>query len=497
MKYLFIYFSALFLLFSPLFVEGAPVKTFKDYNVILFFVDTLRADHLGCYGYPKATSPNIDKLAGESFVFKENFSTASFTFPSFTSINTSLYPNSHGVYMAFKDKLSPRASTLAEILNMYGYKTAWLGPLNDPHLDLLAGFGRGFDEFIGQSSSYDVKKKKVIFLNWLEENRGKKFFFNAHTYKMHSPYFPSPEYKERFTKIKSMKGVIDNEDSLLERTCEILREGQRGRDIVDRFLGKELYDEFSASGLLNADAQRIISFFNVSEKKYKIAPLKNFAYWREIDLSDPAVNAYVQSLYDACIREYDEEVIGPVIEKLKDLRIYDKTIIIICSDHGEEFYEHGKHGHGLTLYGEATHVPLIIRVPRVKRGKGIKELTQTVDIMPTLLDLLGIPIPHQAQGKSLAGLMNKRTNAHPQKYVFGKLQIISSIRSKEWLFLLNNDSQKRELYHLYSDPREQKNVYPENKDAALKLESELKKWEASLPSYQDKEYPFDPGIDEA
>ncbi|MDD5553458.1 MAG: hypothetical protein PHE18_06250, partial [Candidatus Omnitrophica bacterium] len=113
------------------------------------------------------------------------------------------------------------------------------------------------------------------------------------------------------------------------------------------------------------------------------------------------------------------------------------------------------------------------------------------------LDLLGIPVPRQAQGKSLVDLMDGKAAPRAHEYVFGESNGISSIRSKEWLFLLNNNDQNRKFYNLASDPREQKNVYPENKEAALKLESELKKWEASLPSYQDKEYPFDPGIDEA
>ncbi|MDD5553460.1 MAG: sulfatase [Candidatus Omnitrophica bacterium] len=495
MKYLFKYILVLvlFLNHSPL--RAAPERPSKDYNVILFFVDTLRADHLGCYGYPKATSPNIDKLAGESFVFKENFSTASYTISSFMSIITSLYPRSHGVLMINKDKLSSGVLTLAEILNIYGYKTAWLGSIVDPHLNPEAGFGRGFEELLDERSSHDIKKVRTRFLNWLEQNRDKRFFLNVHTYKVHSPYFPSPEYKERLTKTKSMEGVIDDKVLLFKRTIKAIKEGLRGGEAADLLDDKELFEEFLDSDAINGP-DTTHTFFVSRGKLHKISAVTDHTYWSGINFTDPFVISYLQDLYDACILEYDEQMIAPVIEKLKELKIYDKTIIIICADHGEEFYEHGGYFHGDTLYGEVTYVPLIVRVPG-KQGRQIRELTQNVDIMPTILDLLGIPVPRQAQGKSLVDLMDGKAAPRAHEYVFGESNGISSIRSKEWLFLLNNDSQKRELYHLYSDPREQKNVYLENKDAALKLESELKKWEASLPSYQDKEYPFDPGIDEA
>ncbi|MDD4940060.1 MAG: sulfatase, partial [Candidatus Omnitrophica bacterium] len=448
---------------------------------------------LGCYGYPKATSPNIDKLAGESFVFKENFSTASYTFSSFMSIITSLYPRSHGVLMISKDKLSPRVNTLAQILDMYGYKTLWLGPLDDPHLKPEAGFGRGFEEQKGGISKHNLVKIRADLLNWMEHNRNEKFFLNMHTYKAHSPYFPSAKYKEKFTRAKGMKGVIDKNTLFFKKTVETMRE--REKDPVTPLSEKKLFKEYLASGTLNAS--ETYEFFLSRAKSDKLSEVQDCAYWGGVDLSDPAVNAYMQALYDACILEFDQEIINPVIEKLKDLKLYDSTIIIICADHGEEFNEHGGHAHGGTLYREVTHVPLIIHVPGIKHGRQINELTQTVDIMPTLLDLLGIPVPRQAQGKSLVDLMNNKRALPLREYVFSEANGISSIRSKEWLFLLNNNDQNRRFYHLASDPKEQKNMYPENKEAALELESELKKWEASLPSYQDMEYPFDPGIDEA
>ena len=253
-----------------------------------------------------------------------------------------------------------------------------------------------------------------------------------------------------------------------------------------------------AAGLLNGSRKQIEDFFVSRKKEDKLYRIRYYTYWRGVNLNDNSVNAYVQVLYDADILEFDEEVIGPLIAKLKALNLYEKTIIIICADHGEEFYEHDNYGHGDTLYKEVTHVPLIIRLPWIKHGKHIKEFSQTVDIMPTLLDLLEIPLPHQTQGKSLVSLVYNKKSPPVHEYVYGRRLGVSSIRSKDWLLVLYDENPDWiKLYNLDSDPKEQKNVYLEHQDIALKLESRLKAWEASLPSYKDQEYTFLPEIDKA
>jgi len=488
---------------QPLFAQeiSRTSKPFEKYNIVLIFIDTLRADHLSCYGNPRKTSPNIDRLAKESTVFEQNFTPITYTLPSFMSIITSIYPYSHGVLEIFKDKLSPRVTTLAQILKTYGYKTAWFGPLDDPQLKPEVGFGRGFDDLAEVGYWWyhmDGQRQRKTFCDWLDANKDQRFFLNFHTYKVHAPYFPSPKYKAKFTKIKSREGVTEDYEGY---DSAPIKQIMKNKTLAVEKLGEDLFNQFIASGLLmSGDRQQTEDFFASREKRNKLCSFLGSAYFAGIHFEDKAVNAYVQTLYDADILEYDEEVIGPVIEKLKALNIYDKTIIIICADHGEEFYEHGGFGHGSTLYDEQTHVPLIIHVPWIKQAKRVKELTQTVDILPTLLDLLEIPIPHQAQGKSLVGLMNNQKQPCPlHEYVFGRMEILSSIRSKKWLFVLHNDKPDptKEFYNLRSDPGQQNNVYLKNKDTALKLESKLKEWEVSLPSYQDQEYSFPPDIDRA
>jgi len=189
--------------FGPVYVYGDAQKSttarYKNYNVILIYIDTLRADRLSCYGYSRKTSPNIDKLANESIVFTRNYTPITYTLASFMSIITSLYPKSHGVLEILKDKLSPGIKTLAEVMHIYGYKTAWFGPKGDPHLDPAIGFGLGFDEIMPSNESHDLDNPQGRDLcNWLEANKDKRFFLNFHTYKPHLPYLPSPAYREKF-----------------------------------------------------------------------------------------------------------------------------------------------------------------------------------------------------------------------------------------------------------------------------------------------------------
>ncbi len=482
-------------------------KSFRDYNIVLIFIDTLRADHLSLYGYFRKTSPNIDRLAEKSIIFERNFSTISYTNASFMSILTSLYPSSHGVLEIFKDKLSAGVKTLAQTLQVYGYKTVWFGPLRDHHLDPRTGFGQGIEEFVDVPLVLDDQSDQLKnnLCDWLDRNKNKKFFLNLHTYKAHSPYFPLTKYKEKFIKEKR-KGIIETRQEYRNRLSDVFEKdisrvlsGKKG--VITEYFGEDLVSELIASGLLNAglsynkQEEKIKRFFSSKKKRANWINLQEYyAYWSAIDFAGPADNTYIQALYDASILEFDEEVIGPVIEKLKALKLYDKTIIIVTADHGEEFYEHKGYSHGATLYDEVTYVPWIMRVPWIKHQLRVKELSQTVDIMPTLLDLLGIPIPHEAQGKSWADFINNKSSLPLHKYVFGQHSEMSSIRSKEWKFILYKNGRK-ELYYLISDPKEQQNVYSQNQKISFTLESQLKQWEGSLPSYKDQVYSYPPEID--
>ncbi|MEE8480101.1 MAG: sulfatase-like hydrolase/transferase, partial [Desulfobacterales bacterium] len=338
-------------------------KPDKDYNVVMIFIDTLRADHLGSYGYPKKTSPHIDKLSQESIVFKNHFASNTVTISSFMSIITSLYPGSHGVFHVAKDKLSPRIKPLAEILKIFGYATTWLGWEGDPHTDPKIGFGRGFDKS-GHFPSDLIKARKILF-DTIEKNKNNKFYINFHTYKVHDPYMPSKKYKKNFTNEQREEVIETSEEwdkaaydfikkGLLQKSGKVSRITKEvlGKDDATKLLSKKLFDgEYNPKKFKN-----ILRFMAKKKKAYKIANLQSEAYFHRFDSNDIGMMDYVKSLYDAEILEFDTEIIGPLIKKLKDLDLYDRSIIIICADHGDEFGEHGGMGHGKSLYDEVIYV---------------------------------------------------------------------------------------------------------------------------------------------
>ena len=473
-----------------------------NYNIIMIWIDALRADHLGCYGYHKNTSPNIDDLAKQSTIFKNNFASNTVTITSFMSIISSLYPDSHGVYYVAKDELSPKITTLAEILHLYGYATTWFGPEGCPHLDPAIGFGRGFDS-VGIFSENLSEGRKSVF-EALRKNKSRKFFINFHTYKVHDPYMPSEQYRKVFVNQRRPE-AIETPELLTKATYEkIKNELPKKNNITRMVLGEALSSELIASGLLDNsyNQQRMNTLREYLARKnqlYKLDDLRCEAYIDKVDCSDKEMMAHFSALYDAEILEFDTEVIGPLLKKLKELNLYDNSIIIICADHGDEFGEHGKMGHGQTLYDEVTHVPLIIRIPGIQGGRKVTELSETVDIMPTLLDLLEIPVPYYAQGKSLLPYIVQQDTKPLHQFVFGQLEGGDDgafmIRSKEWKLLLHYNNLK-ELFNIRKDPAEKRNLYRLRSDVVRRLNRELQAWRSSLPSYK-VDSQFLPNIDKA
>lgn len=303
----------------------------NDQNVILISIDTLRADHLGCYGYERDTSPNIDSLASESALFLNTYAPSPWTLPSHVSILTSLYGINHQVYYD-DEKMDSSIITLADILRQnHFFCSAFTG---GGFVSSVYGFSKGFDTYDeGMGGVFHQDSAERVYgavSGWLDRNRGKNFFLFIHTYQPHDPYACPYPYKTMF-----------------------LDEDAKWRHI--NFLGY-------------LGGKKAI-FKNLSEEERQ--------------------NAI--GLYDGEIRYTDEKLIGPLVEKLKEMALYDQTMIIFTSDHGEEFYDHGGWGHGHSLYDESLKVPLIIKFPESKfRGEKFENIISLVDIMPTILEEMGL-----------------------------------------------------------------------------------------------------------
>ena len=314
-------------------------------GIILISLDTLRADHLGIYGYHRNTTPYIDAFARENIIFENAVVQSACTLPSHMSIMTSLYPSSHGV-QSETQRLSEEHVTLAELVRKGGYKTAAFA--DGAFMRGVYGFNKGFD-------LYDGDKREGIACilpkakKWLEENKSNPFFLFVHCYDIHDPYTPPPPY-----------------DSI--------------------------FHDFTYTGNFIPTTQNMQA-----------------AAWRRKEVHDEDLR-HIKALYDGGIR-YTDEKIGAFLSFLHDAGLKDNTLIIITSDHGEEFQEHGSFLHWKLYFRPNLHVPLIMHIPGFpKKEIRINELVQSIDIFPTILDSADLPPYKKAQGKSLVPLIKRKSS---------------------------------------------------------------------------------------
>ena len=305
---------------------------------VLISLDTLRADHLGAYGYDRDTSPFFDSLAAGGVLFERAVVQYPSTLTSHMTIFTGLYPQEHEV-LPPSTVLSREIETLPEIFQRYGFRTA--GHTEGGFMAGGYGFARGFDEFTDTAygSDTDIERTFQRGLDFLSSLRADEpFFLFLHTYAVHDPYEPP----ERFRSLFWSEVVPEAGDS----SGEFLRLVNRGEEQVS-----------------------------------------------------PETLRYYEAQYDATIR-YVDEVLQHFVEELQTLEVLEETTLIITSDHGEEFGEHGKVAH-TQVYPECLMVPLLVVHPQHGDGMRITELVETVDLAPTLLELAGIEAPAELSGRSL------------------------------------------------------------------------------------------------
>ncbi len=439
----------LFLGLMGMFVHSEPYVC-EDCNVVLIVVDTLRADHLSSYGYFEETTPEIDGLASEGIMFENAFSQIPLTPPSVWSIMSGIYPFRHQRFTP--DYFEGGLTGLGTVLKDNGYDTA--GFVSSY---MVRGLVYEFDEFWlpggrvetpddedGHETKgpvpADVTTQRA--LEWLNENSDDKFFLMLHYFDPHSPYEPPEEY-----------------------------------DIYD-YSDEPFY----------------------SDARYDYPGVLGKTSIRE-DVGD----------YEGEVRFADYNV-GLVLDKLDELRLDDNTLVVLTADHGECFGEHNFSDfgydmyrpcvfHGKTLYEEEIHIPFIVRNPNSTIRGRVPDLVESIDIMPTVLDIIGIGIP-EVDGKSLTGIIEGN---HSPGTVVSQIKPFSSglfsvsIRTPEWKLVrvipgeVNLDDEIAEqsgmeafsgsgessggrkdlLFNLFSDPRERSNLFGQRPDVAESMESLL------------------------
>lgn len=358
--------AALFLVLVP----GRPPRP----NIVLVSIDTLRADRLGCYGGPAGISPNIDAFSRDSVRFMHVISQAPSTASAHMSLFTGLLPPIHRVTNKMTDietwrkmgmGLAPSIPTLAQYLQENGYRTA--GFHGGGNVSALLGFDRGFDVY--QKTPWETLCHDPAPLNrvgrWLKgKNAGRKpFFLFVHHYICHQPYLQSPPgFRRRF-----LSAPVPGLQEELER--------------------------IAPQGL------KTTSGFGAVRNKW----------WSLIDADNAAHRRHVRDLYDAGVA-YADDVLGKILDNLKRRGLYDRSLVIVTSDHGEQFWEHGGTGHRGWLFIETLHVPLLVKFPGGKYGgRKIATPVGLFDLMPTVLDQLKVSPRMEMQARSLLPLVRKES----------------------------------------------------------------------------------------
>jgi len=312
-------------------------------NVLLILPDTLRADHLGCYGYQRQTSPNIDEFAEECVLFEKAFSTSPWTKTAIGSILTSLYPHEHRAFQ-WADNLSHANLTLSEIFRNKNFKT--FSVQANHIITSRYGFHQGFQVY--KEMKNDLAENLTNeFISWLSKKNRRPFFAYLHFMDTHYPYRVPEDY------------------------------------------------------------QRIYASENQSHLNLKQLIAQDIRLLTEMGMPQ-SDRDYIVNLYDDSIKYFDIHF-GRILEALKANQMLDETIIILVSDHGEEFWEHGSFGHGHTLYNELLHVPLMIRYPSILPAQRVFPPVSLIDLYPTILSLAGIDYNQKIRGiNMLPAILNER-----------------------------------------------------------------------------------------
>lgn len=402
-------------------------------NLLLISLDTLRADRLGAYGNSHSLTPNLDRIALQGTTFLQAFAQYPNTLSSHAALFTGQYPSELGMVASRRNALAPHQATLASALARRGYVTVAF--TEDAFVGSAFGFDRGFDLYQdGDTSQTHMEGYAATTFrratDWLAQRPEQPFFMFLHTYEVHTPYAPSAQAREQL------------------RAHSPDYAGPVG-DVLH--------------GLMT-------TAFNIRQLAYTPEDLRQ-----------------VEQLYDAEVWSLDR-LVGALFEKLAALEILDSTLVVITSDHGEEFAEHGYMAHGETLHQQALHVPLIFRAPGlVPEGLLVDSLIGLLDVPATIGDLLGFkPLLPSTSGRSHAAWMRAEPPnparpvwseltetptacPEPREHGFGTCPYDGvSLRDRDYAYVRSRALNKEWLYDRRTDSDEQHDLAKERPELTAK-----------------------------
>ncbi len=460
---------------------GGPASA-EAPNVLVIVLDTLRADHVGAYGYARGTTPFLDSFASRASLFERALSSSAFTLPAHATLFTGLYPATHGADatddtslpsleqlgrlgdIAPSRPLSRDAVTLAEVARDAGLETGAVCA-NTAYLYAWYGLDQGFDSYVDTPGQAVRRRpfglalaKRVggwrvgrllesneryawlagevndVALRWLEPRRERRFFLFLNYMEPHDPYLPLPPWRDAFPRAWERLDDID---------LAPIRERQRE--------------------LLPDERERLVD------------------------------------AYDASVRSLDDQL-RLLFERLDAWGLLERTLVVIAGDHGESFGEHNEMGHCNNVYQPEVHVPLLVREPGQREGRRVREPVHLADVMPTLLARAGLPAAPGLQGADLFGgarplpvvaFMGRYLDlarAHPRFYDRTHTALVRG----SWKLVVHS-SGERELYDLESDPDERTDLAAARPEIAAELSAELERYQrAATPRFSAGDSAVDP-----
>jgi arylsulfatase A-like enzyme len=386
--------------------DSAASAPAAEYNVVLISIDSLRADHMSAYGYPRETTPAISALAAEGVLFEQCRSTTSWTLPAHMSMLTGRSLLGHGVITDDR-RLGADVPTLAEQFKAAGYATGAV--VSAPYVEARYGFARGFDDYDDETISFATNNESYRSVtgplvvdtatDWIEANEDQPFFLFLHFWDVHYDFAPGPPYDRMFD--PDYDGDVTGND-------------------------------FYFSNAIHAGMEA-----------------------EDLD--------HVIALYDGEIRLVDDQI-ARLRKALEELDLTDNTIFVVTADHGDEFFEHAEKGHHRTLYEEVLHVPLVFYVPGgavSQPGRRVESESSIIDIAPTLLGLAGIEKPAGLEGYDysavFAGAPAPLGRAvFSELYRKASLNVQVAIRTDGKEAIHHFVRRKLEVFDVRNDPMEQR-----------------------------------------
>jgi arylsulfatase A-like enzyme len=374
-------------------------------SVVFVILDAARARQLGCYGYPRATTPELDRLASEGVLFENAVTPAVYTVGAMSSIWTSQQPDEHHGEASFEARLPSDRLTLAELLQANGVRTA--GFVANAMAGRALGFERGFEEFRELYDDPALGSRAEIFRKalpaWLARHQQGRFFLYVHFREPHFPYDPPPEFRARFGPDAPLPAAASRERDWYVAVNRAERQPSQG----------------------------------------------------EID--------HLVRLYDANLAYVDREV-GELRKALEAASLLEDVVFVIAADHGEQLYEHGYISHSAQLYEESVKVPLIVRFPK---GAGptrarIPGLADLTDIAPTIADVFGV-LGKGGSERSFAGrsLLTLLAGAEGRPALVSRSvweRPLYAVRDRRFKLIRDTREGREELFDLERDPGEKNDL---------------------------------------